>query len=178
MRAMSTGADQKGLRKYGPARSWWDRGALVVDGAGAALVDADGCRVPIPLPPEGGVLNEHHTSVSGGGMPGRSWVLTSYNVCDRDGRSLAALPTDGFTRRDFQAFAEAAGLGFHVQTAGRHPPEVPGFVTFWPCTQTQEFRDRHPSHWFSLKLIGAKAQSSPYYGGRTYPPMTPSYLDG
>jgi hypothetical protein len=49
------GTDQDGLGRA-PSRSWWQRGALVVDEAGPALIDADGLRVPVPVPATGGVL--------------------------------------------------------------------------------------------------------------------------
>lgn len=176
VRAMATGADQKGLRKYGPSRSWWDRGAVIVDEAGPAVVDANGWRVPIPVPPDGGKICEHRSAMNGGGMPGRSWTLVMFHVCDRDGRALAALPADGFTGEDYQRLARAAGLGYEVQRAGRVPAEVPGFVTLLVCVNEEESHQPHRKGWLTRKLIGGKDEWSPYFGGRTYPPMDPAYL--
>jgi hypothetical protein len=149
-----------------------------VDEHGPAVVDADGCRVPIPVPPAGGSVVEFGALTTGGGYPARSTVFTTHDICDRDNRRVAALPHDGFTRQDYQRFAAAAGLEYPVWTDKGRPQRPPGFVTLWPCVHDQAFRKAHRSHWLGRKILGYKEEWDPYYGGRTDPPMDPAYLAG
>lgn len=51
------GADKSWLeRRIDPSDSWWEKGALLSDGRGPALVDADGVRHPFPEAARGGFL--------------------------------------------------------------------------------------------------------------------------
>ena len=135
------GSDQDGLGRA-PSRSWWQHGALVVDEAGPALIDADGMRVPIPVPPTGGVLVRlavtadplTHRPNPLAAQPGQrrlpirrgkarppapklSGTVYLPFICGPDGKVSARLPgeEEGFSDEAMASFAAAAGLRYEQQ---------------------------------------------------------------
>lgn len=99
-----------------PSDGWWERGALLVDSRGPALIDADGQRRDFPPWTVGAWL-----------IFNRWWMSTGSNMAEITGGFLAApnpphpvllnLPTQGFEEKDFRDFASRAGL-FYRDTAG------------------------------------------------------------
>jgi hypothetical protein len=131
------GTDQSGFGRA-PSRSWWRHGALVVDEAGPALIDADGLRVPIPVPAAGGVLVRlavtadplNHRPNPLVAQPGRrrprlrgqapppppkpSGTVYLNFICDPGGQVTVRLPgeEEGFGDEAMTSFAAAAGLRY------------------------------------------------------------------
>jgi hypothetical protein len=130
------GTDQSGLGRA-PSRSWWQHGALVVDEAGPALIDADGLRVPIPVPATGGVLvrlavtadpvpiRPHPLAAQPGRRPrlrGQapppppkpSGTVYLNFICGPGGKVTVRLPgqEEGFSDEAMASFAKAAGLRY------------------------------------------------------------------
>ena len=94
-----------------PSGSWWRNGALVVDEQGPGLVDADGTRHSLPLPPWGGRLVYATVTMEVQGGVGSD---TSLFVTDEGDHPVLMLPADGFSEETARGFADAAGLAFVV----------------------------------------------------------------
>jgi hypothetical protein len=96
-----------------PGRGWWINGALVVDDGGAALIDADGGRHPLDLPPWGGRLvrsGEPAIHLASGGAAESAAVF----VADETGHPVLRVPSAGFDDDALRQFAAAAGLTYEV----------------------------------------------------------------
>lgn len=176
---MQRGKDRKGLWKYGPSRAWWDRGALVVDDAGPAVVDADGLRVPVPVPPSGGGI-VRFTSGGGGTNYGPAAVRHNFYVCDADRRKVALLPADGFATSDFERLAAVLGWAFESRSTDvkNDPGLSPGFVNLRFCVNTAEDRAEitRPGPLRRALHRDRQEEFSAYPEGYPRPPMDPAYL--
>lgn len=122
-------AERQAGRKFltEPSNGWWERGALVVDDRGPALIDADGARRDFP------------SSVAGAWLIFNRWYMTTGNgAAEITGAFLAAptephrvllrLPAQGFEEADYQAFAACAGFTYGdtatmtiIETEKRYP---------------------------------------------------------
>lgn len=156
LRRFELGNDQGGTAR-GPSRKWWRNGALVVDDAGPAVIDADGYRIPVPVPPVGGTVIR---SVLGGSS---SPTMFFYFVSGPDGRVTARLPgeTDGFSEEGLAGFARAAGLGFTEIVAS--PIEAPGYaksVNYTDCIFDAEYRNSRRSR--LKRALHYEGRCSPY----------------
>jgi hypothetical protein len=106
-------------RRIDPSDSWWEKGALVVDDQGSALVDADGARHPFPAAAQGGYLVRATVTVmtGGGGHPVPDLLFFLAAPTDQGKRVLLRLPSQGFGEGEvgegeLEAFALAAGLTY------------------------------------------------------------------
>jgi hypothetical protein len=159
---MAGGHDLEGFDKWtSAARSWWDNGALVVDGAGAGLIDADGVRHPLPVPPWGGKLIMAGDGVIAGSA--KVEVLYTVFIADEQNHVLVRLPgvEDGFDRADLRSFAVAAGLNFDVQL----------------FSSTRNVKKAYPGLHKSLSLLDATrthADRGSPAGARLTPDRTPA----
>ena len=176
LRRFELGNDQGGTAR-GPSRKWWRNGALVVDDAGPAIIDADGYRIAIPVPPAGGMLVR---SVVGGSSSsyGSSPTMFFYFVADPDGRVTARLPgeTDGFTEDGLKDFARAAGMGFTEIV--RNPVDAPGYsksVNFDDCIFDRDYRASRRSR--MKRALRYEGRCSPYREpfSSMYPAEKPPY---
>lgn len=176
---MDRGVDRKGINRSGPSREWWARGALVVDDDGPAVVDADGLRVPMPIPPGGGQI-VWYTSGGGSSSYGPAGFSWNVYVCDADRRKVAQLPDRGFDESDFERLAALLGVPFErrVSDYKTDPGLIPGFVYLVDCTQTAEDRafTYRPGPLERLRHKQRKVAPTSYPEGVTYPPMDPAYL--
>lgn len=95
----------------GASGGWWRKGALVVDGEGPGIVDAEGVRHSLPLPSSGGQLVLAYVQSA---WVGYSSGRLNYRVfvADANDRLVCHLPDEGVTEELAQSFAEAAGLRF------------------------------------------------------------------
>lgn len=91
-----------------PALGWWQRGALVSDEQGQALIDADGQRHPFP--PGAAVLWDIFQTGEGSAnaSPGTPRLL----LTNAGNTVLLQLPTDGWQTQELALFAEQAGLRY------------------------------------------------------------------
>ena len=176
---MAREVDPGKKHKFGPSREWWARGALVIDDGGPAVVDADGLRVPVPVPPGGGQI-VRYSSGGGSSSYGPGGILVDIYVCDADRRKVAQLPRDGFERSDFERFAAVLGVPFESRVSDykTDPGLVPGFVYLVDCTQTAADRvfTYRPGPIERLRHKQRKVAPTSYPAGVTYPPMDPAYL--
>lgn len=101
-------------------------GALLAEAGEVALVDADGERHRLPVPPWGGRLIKagEPTLTTPSGGPGSVYTLF---VADENGHPLVRLPHTGFDDDVLDGFAAAAGLAYEVQNLplGQMPKAYP-----------------------------------------------------
>lgn len=149
----------------------------MVDDHGPAIIDSDGLRIPIPVPPAGGVLVRSVSVGSSSGF-GSSPTTFWYYVADRDGRALARIPGDtlGFDDEALQDFARAAGLGFTEVIAS--PTDAPGYseaVDFFDCLYDRDYRRTRKSRF--NRLLRYEGKNSPYREPykSLYPAVKPPY---
>lgn len=100
--------------------SWWRNGALVVDEQGPALIDADGERHQLALPPWGGKLVYATEMMTVQGGVGRYVYLF---IADEQNHPLIRLPHDGFDKELAAGFAAAAGLTY-VEPDSAQPQDL------------------------------------------------------
>jgi hypothetical protein len=195
--------DQKGIGR-GPSRSWWERGALVVDDAGPALIDADGNRVPVPVPAGGGRLIR--MAVTGlppkqrpnllaparrpprPGQPTRGPrkpaetpmpVIHLHFICGPGGQVIARLPGDeeGFDPAGLAAFAAACGMAYERSTQ-KSMKEYAGLhssLDLRSCVDDAAYRSSRAAR--VKHRLGVAGRRSPYdepYRSRN-PVTTPPY---
>lgn len=122
-------------RILGPSDSWWEKGGLVADGNGPALIDADGQRHPFPEAAKGGYLVESTVRLEPGApagtIPRRFLFVAAPPELGR--RVLLVLPSQGFGgdvdgRVGLVRFARRAGLELVLRTygSGLQDREFPG----------------------------------------------------
>ena len=96
--------------RWGISASWFSKGALEWDGTQLAVVDADGERHPVPLPPNGGRLVRYDAVIIEGAAATPTWSLF---VADEQSHRVAELPAIGFSHvTGLGDLAAAAGLGY------------------------------------------------------------------
>jgi hypothetical protein len=122
-------------RTIDPSDSWWEKGALVVDRQGPALIDADGIRHPFPEA-RGGFLVQSNVTVAGGAPtgPAHYGLLFVAASPEHGQRVLLRLPNEGFgeTAQDqfeLDGFARGAGLTYALREYGARSQDddYPGF---------------------------------------------------
>lgn len=101
----------KGRRKTSDwtTKAWFDNGGLVVADDGLAVLDADGGRHPVPVPPAAriaGVRSEWQP------YRGKPRVTTEYSVLNGANQVVAELPSAHFSSDDIERLARAAGIPF------------------------------------------------------------------
>lgn len=197
------GTDQDGLGRA-PSRSWWRQGALVVDDRGPALIDADGLRVPIPVPPDGGVLVRlavtadplTHRPNPLAAQPGQrrlpmrrgkarppapkpsGTVYLSF-ICGPGGKVTARLPgeEEGFSDEGMASFAAAAGLRYEQQDKKslRKYSGLHTSLDLRACVDDATYRASRGAR--VKRMLGVQGRRSPYeepYKSR-YPVTVPPY---
>lgn len=197
------GTDQMGLGRA-PSRSWWRHGALVVDETGPALIDADGLRVPIPVPPAGGVLvrmevtadpvkaRPHPLAPPPGGwrlparrgkprppVPQPSGTVYLTFICEPGGRVTARLPgeEEGFSSDAMASFAAAAGLRYEQRDKKslRNYSGLHTSLDLRACVDDAAYRASSGAR--IRRMLGLQGRRSPYeepYKSR-YPVTVPPY---
>lgn len=197
------GTDQDGLGRA-PSRSWWQNGALVIDAAGPALIDADGMRVPIPVPPAGGVLvrltvtadplthrpnplaakpGERRLPVRRGkarpSVPKPSGTVYLSFIYGPGGKVTARLPgeEEGFSDEAMASFAEAAGLRYEHRDKKslRDYAGLHTSVDLRTCVDDATYRASRGAR--VKRMLGVQGRRSPYeepYKSR-YPVTVPPY---
>lgn len=201
---INEGTDQTGFGRA-PSRSWWRHGALVVDEAGPALIDADGLRVPIPVPPAGGVLvrlevraeplkHRPNPLVPRPGqqprrrarrgkarppVPQPSGTVYLTFICGPGGEVTARLPGDeeGFSDEAMASFAAAAGLRYEQ----RDKKSLPGYrglhtsLDLRACVDDAAYRASRGAR--LKRVLGVQGRRSPYEEPykSRYPATVPPY---
>ena len=200
---IADGTDQSGLGRA-PSRSWWQHGALVVDEEGPALIDADGMRMPIPVPPAGGVLVRlavtadplnlppHPLAARAGQRrlptrrakarppaPKPSGTVYLTFVCGPDGKVTARLPgeEEGFTDAAMGSFAAAAGMRYEHRDkkALRNYSGLHTSLDLRSCVDDATYRASRGAR--VKRMLGVQGRRSPYeepYKSR-YPATVPPY---
>jgi hypothetical protein len=137
-RVREKGADKSWLeQRIDPSDSWWEKGGLVVDEQGPALIDADGVRHPFPEAARGGNLVRATVTLAAGGGGGRPLdALLLFVTSSSAGgqRVVLRLPREGFgeaevEETELEAFARRAGLAYVERDYGTSSQEreFPGF---------------------------------------------------
>ena len=197
------GTDQEGLGRA-PSRSWWEHGALVVDEAGPALIDADGLRVPIPVPATGGVLvrltvtvdpvahrpNPLAADPNRRRLPRRrgqakppppkpSGTVYLMFICGAGGQVTARLPgeEEGFGDEAMASFAAAAGLRYEKRDKKslRHYSGLHSSLDLRACVDDAAYRASRGAR--VKRMFRVQGRRSPYeepYKSR-HPVTTPPY---
>ncbi len=197
------GTDQEGLGRA-PSRSWWQHGALVVDEAGPALIDADGLRVPIPVPATGGALvrlavtvdpvahrpNPLAADPNRRRLPGRrgqakppppkpSGIVYLNFISGPGGQVAARLPgrEEGFSDEAMASFAEATGLRYEQQDKKslKNYSRLHTSLDLRACVDDAAYRASRGAR--LKRMLRVQGRRSPYdepYKSR-YPVTTPPY---
>jgi hypothetical protein len=200
---IAEGTDQTGLGRA-PSRSWWQHGALVVDEEGPALIDADGMRVPIPVPPAGGVLVRMavtadpltHRPNPLAAQPGQRRLPTRRAkarppapkpsgtvyltfISGPDGKVTARLPgeEEGFSDKAMASFAAAAGMRYEQRDKKslRNYSRLHTSLDLRACVDDASYRASRGAR--IKRMLGVQGRRSPYeepYKSR-YPATVPPY---
>lgn len=167
-RVRDRGANKGWLeRRIDPSDSWWEKGGLVVDERGPALLDADGMRHPFPASAPGGFLVRATVTLAGGGggRPLESLLLFVAGPPGQGQQVVLRLPHEGFGEAEvdmieLDAFARRSGLSFVERDYGTSSQEreFPGYRDApsleW-AIHDQATRDRSPTS--RLRHAGERA---------------------
>ena len=101
----------KGRRKTSDwtTKAWFENGGRVVDDEGLVVIDADGGRHPVPVPPAArlaGVRSEWRP------YRGGPRTTTEYSLLNGASQVVAELPSAHFDADDMEQLARAAGIPF------------------------------------------------------------------